>query len=380
VFLEGYKVSMASLNKITLKGFKSIKDLTEFKLAKLNVLVGANGAGKSNLVDFFRLLRAMADGGLQGYITSCGGADVFFFNGPQETKQSSARLKFGNNEYRFTLEPTVAGEMMLQSEATLYTGGTYPSGWHEWGGGVKESRLPTWKDSKSSWGRYPSAEAHVYRAVSSWMVYHVHDTGSTAPMRRDCSVRDFRELRPDAGNIAAFLSRLKMEHGAGYQRIRETIQLIAPFFDDFVLEPHTKGESELVRLEWRQKGNPFPFQPWQFSDGTIRFICLATALLQPNPPSTVVIDEPELGLHPVAIEALAALLHEASNRTQLLVSTQSPGLLDRFEPEDVVVVERAEGASVFRRLNRESLEQWLEDYSLGELVRKDIIESGPSHG
>jgi predicted ATPase len=370
---------MASLDKITIKGFKSIKELTDFKLDKLNVLVGANGAGKSNLVDLFRLLRAMADGGLQTFVTSSGGADGFFFNGPKETKQFSAHLEFGLNEYRFTLEPTVSGEMMIQSEATLYTAGRYPSDWHTWGGGVKESRLPTWKDRKSSWGEYPSAEAHVFKAVSSWMVYHVHDTSRTAPMRRDCPQRDFRELRPDAGNIAAFLLKMRDANSARYQRIRETVQLIAPFFDDFLLDPQTKGDSELVRLEWRQKGSSFPFQPWQFSDGTIRFICLATALLQPRPPSTVVIDEPELGLHPVAIETLTALLHEAAGRTQLVVSTQSPGLLDHFEPEEVVVVERAEGASVFRRLDRESLEQWLNDYSLGELVRKDIIESGPRH-
>jgi predicted ATPase len=371
---------MAKLDEITLKGFKSIKELAAFKLGKLNVLAGANGAGKSNLVDFFRMLRAMADGGFQKFITNAGGADGFFFNGPKETKQIGAHLKFGQNEYRFSLETTVAGEMTINDEATLYRGGQFASDWHKWGTAKKESGLPTWKDRKSSWGDYPSAEAHVYKAVSSWMVYHFHDTSSTAPMRRHCSVRDFRELRSDAGNIAAFLLKMREQNRPQYQRIRETIQLIAPFFDDFILEPEKQGESELVRLEWRQKGSTFPRQPWQFSDGTIRFICLATALLQTNPPSTVLIDEPELGLHPVAIEAISALLHEAARITQLLVSTQSPGLLSHFEPEHLVVVELAEGASVFRRLERESLEQWLDDYSLGELVRKDIIESGPRYG
>ena len=371
---------MAALNQITLKGFKSIRDLTDFKPGRLNVLIGANGAGKSNLVDFFRMLRAMADGGFQKFVANSGGADGFFFNTPKETKQISAHLKFGKNEFRFSLEATVSGEMTINDEATLYTGGQYRSDWHNWGSGKKESGLPSWKDRKSSWsGDYRSAEAHVYSAVSSWMVYHVHDTSSTAPMRRDCSSRDFRELRPDAGNIAAFLLKLREEHGPRYQRIRETVRLMAPFFDDFLLEPQQKGDSELVRLEWRQKGSTFPLQPWQFSDGTIRFICLATALLQTRPPSTVLIDEPELGLHPVAIEALAALLHEASAQTQLLVSTQSPGLLDHFDPEHVVVVERAEGASIFRRLDRAALENWLDDYSLGDLVRKDIIESGPRH-
>src|SRR5213593_507112 len=154
---------MAALDQITLKGFKSIRDLTDFKLEKLNVLVGANGAGKSNLVDFFRMLRTMADGGLQSSVTNSGGADGFFFNGPKETKQISAHLKLGWNQYRFALEPTVAGEVMIREEATLYTGGQWPSDWHISGGGVKESRLPEWKGRKSGWNsKYLSAEAHVY--------------------------------------------------------------------------------------------------------------------------------------------------------------------------------------------------------------------------
>jgi predicted ATPase len=367
---------MPALDTITIKGFKSIKELTEFKPGRLNVLVGANGAGKSNLVDFFRMLRAMADGGFQKFITNAGGADGFFFNGPKETKAIFAHLKFGYNEYRFSLNSTVRGEMFIDQEATLYTGVEAPD-WKYWGGSREESYLPEWRNRMSHWGPYLSVEAHVYKAVSSWIVYHVHDTTSAAAMRRDCSVRDFRELNSDAGNIAAFLLRMREESKARYQRIRETVQLMAPFFDDFLLEPQKKGENELVRLEWKQKGSSFPMQPWHFSDGTIRFICLTTALLQPKPPSTVVIDEPELGLHPVAIEALAALLHEASNRTQLLVSTQSPGLLDHFGAENVVVVEREGGTSVFRKLDPSALEHWIDDYSLGQLVSKHILETGP---
>ena len=370
---------MAALDQITLKGFKSIRELTEFRLDKLNVLVGANGAGKSNLVDFFRMLRAMADGGLQSFVTNSGGGDGFFFNGPKETKQISAHLKFGSNQYRFSLEPTVSGEMTIREEAIRYTSGRFPSDWQNSGGGKKESSLPSWKERKSTWGDYLSAEAHVYKSVSSWMVYHVHDTSWTAPMRRDCSARDFRELRSDAGNVAAFLLKMQEENTARYQRIRETIQLVAPFFDDFLLDPQMKGENELVRLEWRQKGSSFPFQPWQFSDGTIRFICLAAALLQPKPPFTIVIDEPELGLHPYALEVLAQLLKEAAQRTQLVVSTQSAPLLNQFEPQDVVVVERAEGASHFRRLEAEPLADWLKDYALGELLQKNVIEAGPTH-
>jgi predicted ATPase len=140
-----------------------------------------------------------------------------------------------------------------------------------------------------------------------------------------------------------------------------------------------EGENKVTRLEWKQKGSSFPYQPWQLSDGTIRFICLATALLQPEPPSTILIDEPELGLHPFALEVLAGLIHEAAQKTQVIVSTQSPLLLNHFEPEHVVVVDREAGASRFQRLDAKALSVWLDDYALGELLQKNVIEASPRY-
>ena len=158
-------------------------------------------------------------------------------------------------------------------------------------------------------------------------------------------------FREDALNIAPYLLHLKQKESGSYELIRDTVRLVAPFFDDFLLRPQTKGTNELVRLEWQQKGSDFPFQPNQLSDGTIRFICLATALLQPNPPTTIVIDEPELGLHPYAISLLSELVKSASERTQVIISTQSPTLLDYFEPDQIVVVNRHDGRSTFERLD-----------------------------
>ena len=117
----------------------------------------------------------------------------------------------------------------------------------------------------------------------------------------------------------------------------------------------------------------------RLSDGTLRFICLTTALLQPDPPSAIIIDEPELGLHPYAIEILAELIEATARKTQLIVSTQSPALLDYFEPKDIIIVNRKKGASVFERLNKEDLSTWLKDYSLGDLWRKNIIAGGPDY-
>jgi predicted ATPase len=220
----------------------------------------------------------------------------------------------------------------------------------------------------------------VYDAVSSWTVYHFHDTSMLAPMRRDQSVRDFERLRSDASNIAAYLLHLRDRASASYALIRDTVRLIAPFFDDFLLRPEEKGGEEKLRLEWQQKGSDFPFQPNHLSDGTIRFICLTTALLQPQPPATIVIDEPELGLHPYAIALLAELIHSAAKRTQLVISTQSATLLDYFEPEEIVVVNRAEGASTFERLEPKKLLEWLVDYSVGELWQKNVVRGGPNGG
>lgn len=366
-----------ALDQVTIQGYKSIRELKEFRLGKLNVLIGANGAGKSNLVDFFRMLRAMAEGGLRSFVTNGGGGDCFFFNGPKVTRQIFAELDFGDNAYRFSLAPTVDSEVMVQSEASFWKSGV--GGWREKGGGGKEAFLKSWKGDKSERGPWLSIEGHVHEAIASWMVYHVHDTSFTAPMRREWSTADHRELRPDASNIAPFLYQLKEKYPSRYQRIIQTVQLIAPFFADFLLEPEKKGENEVMRLQWKQQGSSFPFQPWQFSDGTIRFICLVTALLQPSPPSTIVIDEPELGLHPVALETLAALIHETSLRTQLLISTQATSLLDHFDAEQIIVAERSGGASAFRRLEKADLEQWIADFSVGDLVRKNIIETGPRY-
>ena len=191
------------------------------------------------------------------------------------------------------------------------------------------------------------------------------------------TIDDNEYLRFDAANIAPFLYHLREDEiDNTYQQIVDVIRLVAPFFEDFILKPN---KNEKIRLLWRQKGSDYPLKPHHLSDGTIRFICLATALLQPYPPSTIIIDEPELGLHPYAIEVLAELIHSASQKTQLIISTQSPALVDYFEAQNIIVVKRKKGESTFQRLIPEKLSVWLEDYSLGDLWRKNIVTGGPAH-
>jgi predicted ATPase len=371
----------ASLDKLTIKGFKSIRSLENFELKKLNILIGGNGAGKSNLIDFFRLLRAMmelplpglASSNLAAYIEDGGSSTDFLHNGPKVTAQIEIETRFGSNGYRFKLAPTVNETFLINDEARYYGGGA--TGWWDLGSGHTTPKLLTDRNKRgASGGR--NVSYYIYNAISSWKIYHFHDTSKLAPMRRFESIDDNENLRFDAANIAPFLLKLKEDDSDTYQKIINTIQLAAPFFDDFVLRPN---KQETVRLRWRQKGSDYPLKPHHLSDGTIRFICLATALLQPDPPSTIIIDEPELGLHPFALDVLAGLFRDVSTRTQLIVSTQSASLLNHFEPDEVVVVDRVQGASRFRRLDMESLAAWLEDFALGELWQKNVFDGGPSH-
>jgi predicted ATPase len=370
-----------ALDNLTIKGFKSILSLDDFKLNKVNVLIGGNGVGKSNFIDFFRMLRAMMEltlpglssASLQAYIADGGGSDDFLFNGPKITEQIEVETRFGSNGYRFKLAPTSDEKFIINDEARYYEGGT--TGWWEMGGGHTTPVLLKDKDRRGAAGGRNVA-AYVYDAISSWKIYHFHDTSKLAPMRRFETIDDNAYLRFDAANIAPFLLDLKNNNESTYGQIVDTIRLVTPFFDNFILKPNQK---EKVRLSWRQKGSDYPLKPQHLSDGSLRFICLTTALLQPDPASTIIIDEPELGLHPYAIEILAELIQAASKKTQLIISTQSPSLVDYFEPEDIVVVNRREGASVFTRLNKEDLSSWLKDYSLGDLWQKNIVTGGPAH-
>lgn len=362
-----------SIDRITLRGFKSIEELEEFPVNRLNVLIGANGAGKSNFVDFFRMLRAFADERFQQFVRESGAGDGFFYLGPKRTPKISARLEFGDNSYEFELIPTADGSLQFARERLGFKNYS-----ESISGGTIESVLKASKDQPGLRGGRRGVPFYVYDAVSSWTVYHFHDTSPLAAMRRDQSSRDNITLRPDGSNIAAFLHAIRDNQPGTYRLVRDTVRLMAPFFDDFLLRAQEMGRREQVRLEWRQKGSDFPFQPYQLSDGTIRFVCLATALLQPEPPAAIVIDEPELGLHPYAVSILADLIKSASTRTQVIVSTQSPTLLDYFEPHEIVVVNREKGRSTFERLDGESLREWLDDYSVGELWQKNVVRGGPT--
>lgn len=368
---------MAILRRVILNGFKSIKTM-DIELHNLNILIGANGAGKSNLVSFFKMLNEMMAGRLQGYIADSGRAQSLLHFGPKVTSQITAKLEFEADnvvdiyEMRLYYGP---GDSLYFADETLrfqQTGSPSP---HivSLGTGHPETRIGETANTGEK-------TARVFKnLLNHCRVYHFHDTSPTARIRQYCYIGDNRWLMPDAGNLAALLYRLRNENnGSAYQPILATIRSIAPFFDDFELEPSGPGEKDII-LNWRGKKSAQVFGPHQLSDGTLRAICLITLLLQPpeKMPGLVIVDEPELGLHPYALNVIASLFSKASYHTQVLIGTQSSTFLNNFNPGDVIVVNRDDRESQFERPDPAKLAEWLEDYNLGEVWEKNIIGGGP---
>ncbi len=347
----------------------------ELELQPLNVLIGANGAGKSNLVSFFKMLNEMMAGRFQQYTAMSGRASSILHFGPKITPQIEATLEFevenGVDTYFLRLFHAANDTLIFAEETLSFLQTDYTSPRVEsLGAGHLETRIP-----EAAEGEIVTAKTLRF-LLNRCRVYHFHDTSSTSAMRQSCYVGDTRWLMPDAGNLAALLLRFRRENHSEYQKIVRTIRLIAPFFKDFVLEPDA---AQRVLLNWETKDSDRVFSPHEFSDGTLRAICLITLLLQPEEtrPEMIIVDEPELGLHPYALNIIADLFSQAAYHIQVLMSTQSSLLIDNFSPENIITVNLEGQASQFQRLTPSKLDTWLEEYSLGEIWEKNIIGGGP---
>ena len=366
---------MPELDTISVKGFKSIASIEKLKLGAINVVIGPNGSGKSNFIGVFSFLHAIREGRLQDYVIKAGGADKVLHFGSKITKKLQIGVSFQDerNRYEIALQPTDADELVPESEVVYFWDKIrYPN--KPFNEGIarvgKEAGISAQKSTKIA--------GYVRDHLDRWRLYHFHDTSATSPMKKTADVNDNRYLRPDGSNLAAFLYYLREKHETSYDLIRRTIQRVAPFLDDFQLEPQKLNPTK-IRLEWLHKGSEAYFDAPALSDGTLRFISLATLFLQPENyrPSVILVDEPELGLHPYAITLLASLIKQASIKTQVIISTQSPLLLDHFQPEDVLVADRVDGGTQFTRLDSAKLDSWLLDYSLGQLWEKNELGGRP---
>jgi predicted ATPase len=367
---------MAILKTIEVKGYRSLKSV-KLELRKLNILIGPNGAGKSNLVSFFKMLNEMMGGRLQQYIATSGYGQSLLYFGPKVTPQLEGQLEFeadnGTDWYNIRLFHA-AGDTLVFAEETLrflQTGYTKPK-LVPLGAGHQETRIGEQAKEGEQTAKI------IRRLLNQCRVYHFHDTSPTARVRLNCYINDNRWLMPDAGNLAAMLFAYKKTASVVYQRIVSTVRKIIPEFDDFDLAPSRLNPNDIM-LNWRQRGHDYLFGPHQISDGSLRAIALCTLFLQPEEdlPDVIVVDEPELGLHPHALEIVAGLIRAASLRTQVIAATQSQNFLNYFEPSEIITVDAHDGQSIFRRLEPDALTDWLEDYSIGELWQRNVLGGGP---
>lgn len=364
------------LTNITLRGFKTIRDLPRFELGSLSVLIGPNGAGKSNFISFFRLLSwaLVPPGQLQLYVARQGGASALLHQGASTTQEIEALVTLttdgGDNEYGFRLAHA-AGDTLIFEDETFHfrrVGDRRPP--RSLGTGHREPKLIA---EASGINKTAAVILGMMRRI---VVHQFHNTSPTARIRSKSDVSDNRWLKEDGANLGAVLYRIQQELPDYYRRIVETTRLVLPFFENFELY----AEFDSILLRWREVGSDYVFNASQASDGMLRSLALITLLQQPERdlPDVLILDEPELGLHPFAVEVIASLIRRAAKHVQIVVATQSVSLIDRFEPDDIVVANRSGHATSFRRLNSVELAEWLEDYTLSELWEKNVVGGRPS--
>lgn len=350
--------------KIEIKGYKSIKEL-KLQLQPINIFIGANGSGKSNFLSFFDFLKQIYNRNLQEFV-ALKGIDTFLHKGDKITQEISAYLSFkGTNGYSFTMKKGDTGFIFIK-EGMWYGNNPYYKNPIEIASFGNESTL--------RFKSIPRAK-YIRNYLDNLTKYHFHDTGENSPFNKESNIENDKFYLYEKGsNLAAFLYTISNENKIVYNLIVKTIQSIAPYLLDFYLIPETNGN---IKLRWKSKYTPTIYGVNDFSDGTIRFIALAILFLQPNLPETIIIDEPELGLHPTAIAKLAGLIKSvAAKECQVIIATQSTDLIGHFYPEDIITVDQINGESVFERLSSNSLREWLDDYTVDDLWKRNIISTG----
>jgi len=330
---------MRMFKSVHIQGYKSIRSQT-VALGRMNVLIGGNGAGKSNFLSVFQLAKAVGEEALDEWVEENGGANRILHLGRKNTQE----IRLG---FELSGEDSTEVDFAFAEKAdrlTLVSAEGY-------------------KDHKE--------------CCRNLRVYHFVDTGKTSPIKQNCNVNDNRFLRPDGSNLAAVLYYISQKHPKRFAQIERTIAEIAPFFAGFDLHPSRLNES-LIRLSWRQKGAGDAYlDAEQLSDGTLRMMCLITLLMQPELPAVILMDEPELGLHPAALALLCGLVKKAARESQIILSTQSIDIVNQFSPEDIIVCDNAGEETAFRRLEGMDLSAWQNDYSLGELWEKNVFGGNP---
>lgn len=350
------------LSRVIIDGYKSIQH-TDVELRPINILIGSNGVGKTNFISFFKLINIIYEQRLHNY-TMQNSAERLFHYGLKQTSELKGYLAFGDNAYEVRLQARDNGSLFIAEERSYYQSSPFNVS------NIDESQIKNSSTYRDRWLR---------DYLQSYKIFHFHDTSKGAPLRSSANINDNRYLKTDGSNLPAFLFMLQEKYPKTLRRIELTIRSVMPYFGNFSLAPSLLDESQ-INLQWSDiENNEKYFDANDLSDGSIRFIALATLLLQPTLPKVIIIDEPELGLHPTAIVKLAGMIKSVASRgCQIIVSTQSVNLINNFDAEDIITVDRKDKQSTFNRLNNDTLQHWLNDYSLGELWTKSIINGQPT--
>lgn len=362
------------INKIKIEGYKSIKKL-DIQLKPINVFIGSNGVGKTNFISFFKLINIIYEQRLENY-SMTNSADTILHFGRKNTNFLECIIEFDEkNAYEFKLQPTIDNKLFLAYELTHFN--KNKGDFKQYGNGWSTTPITTNSKESNLKNHNTGIGYWVNLYLNTLKIYHFHDTSEFSALRSSCNVNDNVYLKENGSNLAAFLYYLKERHNSNFLKIERVIQSVVPFFEKFNLQPNRNDSNEIL-LEWTEKNHPENyFNASNFSDGTIRFIALTTLLLQPNLPKTIIIDEPELGLHPFAVNKLAGLIRKASATSQIIIATQSVDLVNNFDPNEIIAVDRKNNQSVFNRLDNDNLKDWLNEYSIGELWNKNIIGGRP---
>jgi len=370
---------MQKISKLSLSGFKTIQKIIDLEFENINIFIGANGSGKSNIVSFFEMIGFMMTNAFGKYVSENGFASSMLYHGHRVTDTINADIQFssgtGTSNYGFRLSHVVGDIFLFMDEKIIYhgNGNAKPLEKHLNEGGYKESKLGELYHADKT-------AKYIKNLLAGIRVFHFHDTSKEAYIHQASPLEFNSKIKSDGGNLAAVLYMLKNEKSKYYERIVSYIKIVAPFFDDFVLEPINNS----IQLRFKEINSELELGSFRLSDGTVRFICLATLLLQPKEtmPKIIIIDEPELGLHPVAIDILAEMLNIASNSAQIFLTTQSERLINHFEPKNIIAIDRKKDIngryySAFNKLSEDSLKSWTDEYSISDMWDSNIIGGRP---
>lgn len=374
------KTLQGTLSEVSITGFRSLESVNNLKLPRLAVLIGANGAGKSNLIRFFEMLSWCLRGrNLQEFVINHGGGDDQLHFGAKTTPHMSGHLKIdtsaGMNEYRFKLAHVAPDTLAFIEETFRYSAHSIDgeNQWHQLPMPAKESALAD-HAADTAERSYRTAQI-IGRLLKSCSTYQFHDTSMKASINMRWDADEANRLRSDGGNLSAILLRLQQEWPKRYRMITRQIARVLPTFHDFELEP-VAGK---VQLRWRARGYEKTFGPHLTSDGSLRLFCLFTLLNLPPEllPDIVMIDEPELGLHPHAIALTGNMIKSMAAQRQVMIATQSPLLVDVFDLDNIIVARAHEGKTRLEPMEKSQYQDWLDtDFRISELWLKEPVD-GP---